>query len=69
MKPLMLNFFAIAVLAVAPAKQSFTGVITDSMCANANHSVMRMGSTDAECTIACVMAHDAMYVPLALAGG
>ena len=23
---------------------------------------MRMGSTDAECTIACVLAHDATYV-------
>ena len=62
MKPLMLNFFAIAVLAAAPAKQSFTGVITDSICANANHSVMRMGSTDAECTLACVDAHGATFM-------
>ena len=32
------------------------------MCANADHSQMRMGPTDAECTIACVSAHGAMYV-------
>ena len=49
-------------LAAAPAKQKFTGVITDSMCARADHSAMRMGPTDAECTVACVRAHDARYV-------
>ena len=37
-------------------------MITDSMCAQADHSHMRMGSNDAECTIACVNAHGAMYV-------
>ncbi len=46
----------------APAKQSFTGVITDSMCPNGDHSGMRMGPTDAECTLACVSIHGALYV-------
>ena len=32
------------------------------MCAKADHSQMRMGPTDAECTIACVGAHGATYV-------
>jgi hypothetical protein len=32
------------------------------MCATAGHAQMRMGPTDAECTIACVRAHDAKYV-------
>ena len=32
------------------------------MCANADHSQMRMGPTDAECTIACIGVHDATYV-------
>jgi hypothetical protein len=41
---------------------TFTGTITDDMCATADHSRMRMGSTDAECTIACVAAHGAQYV-------
>lgn len=51
----------IAVLTAA-GEQTFTGVVTDSMCANGDHSHMRMGSTDAECTIACVDAHGALYV-------
>ena len=52
----------IAVLSAAPGKQTFTGVVTDSMCANGDHSRMKMGSNDAECTIACVEAHGAQYV-------
>jgi len=62
MKPLILSLLAIAALAARPGKQTFTGTITDSMCANANHSQMRMGPTDAECTVACVSAHGATYV-------
>ena len=46
----------------AQGKSKFRGVITDSMCATADHARMRMGPTDAECTIACVLAHDAKYV-------
>ena len=46
----------------APATQTFTGVITDSLCAKADHSQMQMGSNDAECTRACIDAHGAMYV-------
>ena len=49
-------------LSAAPRKQTFTGTITDSMCSNAGHSSMRMGPTDAECTIACIDAHGALYV-------
>ena len=62
MKLLVLNLLAMAALSAAPGTRTFTGVITDSMCARANHSTMRMGPTDAECTIACVMAHDASYM-------
>ena len=40
---------------------SFTGVITDSGCANADHKAMGMG-TDAQCTVACVKSHGAQYV-------
>ena len=32
------------------------------MCATADHSRMKMGSDDAECTIACIHAHGALYV-------
>ena len=70
MKPLLVGFFAssliIAVLVAAPVfaqgTQKFTGVVTDSMCSSADHKGMRMGPTDAECTVACVLAHGALYV-------
>ncbi len=32
------------------------------MCATADHSHMKMGPTDAECTIACINEHGALYV-------
>jgi Protein of unknown function (DUF5818) len=51
-----------AALFAAPAKQTFTGTITDDMCARADHSRMRMGPTDAECTLACIDVHGASYV-------
>ena len=63
MKPLICSLLIIAALAAgASGQRKFTGAITDSMCAAADHSRMRMGATDAECTIACVIAHDAKYV-------
>ena len=62
MKLVIVKFLAIAMLAAAPAKQTFTGTITDSMCLKADHSKMQMGPTDAQCTIACITEHDAAYV-------
>jgi hypothetical protein len=62
MRHLALILFTAAALAAAPDKQTFTGTITDDMCGKADHSQMRMGPTDAECTIACVSAHGALYV-------
>ena len=62
MKPLLLSLLAIATLAAPPEKRAFSGVITDSMCARADHSRMQMGPTDAECTIACIREHGATYV-------
>jgi hypothetical protein len=63
------KFLIVGVLAgaalAAPGKQTFTGVITDDMCAGTGHAAMRMGPTDAECTVACVQAHGASYVLLA----
>ena len=56
------TLFALAALAAAQGKQKFVGVITDSMCPKGDHSHMRMGANDAECTIACVQAHGAQYV-------
>jgi hypothetical protein len=63
MKRLILTLLAAAALATAAtAQQTFKGTITDNMCAEAAHSRMRMGPTDAECTIACIHAHGASYV-------
>jgi hypothetical protein len=65
MRPLTLSLLAllaIAALVSGQGKQKFTGTITDSMCARADHSGMRMGPTDAECTIARIIAHGAQYV-------
>jgi hypothetical protein len=63
MKHLLIGLLAVASLSAAQRKQTFTGAITDSMCAqSAGHAAMRMGPTDAECTTACVLAHGASYV-------
>ena len=51
-------------VAAAADKQTFRGVVSDSMCAE-NHAIMRMGPTDAECTRACVVGHGALYVLVA----
>jgi hypothetical protein len=61
-KRLIVSLLAVAALTAASGTQKFTGVITDSMCATADHSRMQMGPTDGECTIACVQAHGALYV-------
>ncbi|HLH43585.1 MAG TPA: hypothetical protein VKV74_11390 [Bryobacteraceae bacterium] len=53
---------ALAALTASAQKRTFTGIITDSMCPKGDHSGMRMGPTDAECTIACVSVHGASYV-------
>jgi uncharacterized protein DUF5818 len=62
MKILVFSFLLVAIWASAQGKQKFTGMITDSMCAEADHSRMGMGPTDRDCTIACIDAHGALYV-------
>jgi hypothetical protein len=61
MRYLIVNLLAVAVLASGPGEQTFTGIITDDNCPNANHSRMQMGPTDAECAMACIDVHGAMY--------
>ena len=63
MKYLIASLLVVAALSAAQEKkQTFTGIITDNMCAKGGHSQMRMGPTDADCTMACVGAHGASYV-------
>jgi hypothetical protein len=62
MKYLFLSLLAATALSAAPAKQLFTGTITDDMCPKADHSQMQMGPTNKDCTLACVDIHGASYV-------
>jgi uncharacterized protein DUF5818 len=62
MKHLISSLLVVVAVSAAQRKQTFTGTITDNMCAKAGHAQMRMGPTDAECTTACVSAHGATYV-------
>jgi hypothetical protein len=59
---LILGLLAVTALPAPQGKQTFTGTITDDMCPQADHSQMRMGPTDAECAMACITYHSAMYV-------
>jgi hypothetical protein len=61
---LLMSLLAVATLGATRSSQTFTGAITDDICANGGHAQMRMGPTDAECTIACAGEHDAAYVLL-----
>jgi len=62
MRALVLSFLLGAAL-FAAGKQTFTGTITDDLCAHeGGHSKMGMGPTDAECARACIDAHGARYV-------
>ena len=62
MKPVFLALFVAASLSAGQEKQTFTGVITDGMCPLGDHSRMKMGPTDAECTKACIALHGEEYV-------
>jgi len=64
MRHLVASLLAAAALSAGQGRQTFTGIITDDMCAAGGHARMRMGPTDAECTIACIGAHGAKYVLL-----
>jgi hypothetical protein len=62
MRTLLSSLFLGAAL-FAAGKQTFTGIITDNLCAHeGGHSQMGMGPTDAECARACIEAHGAAYV-------
>jgi hypothetical protein len=61
MRYLIFNLLVVAALAAAPGRQTFNGIITDDNCPKADHSQMRMGPTDAECAMACIDAHGALY--------
>ena len=59
---IIFSLLLVASFVAGQAKQKFTGTITDAMCPTGDHSSMRMGPTDAECTMACVRSHGAAFV-------
>src|SRR5215471_8517002 len=58
MKKTLTILFATAALSFGA---TFTGVITDNMCDNADHKDMKMG-VDAKCVIECVKGMNGKYV-------
>jgi hypothetical protein len=50
-----------ALMCAAPASRTFTGTITDDMCAKADHADMKMGS-DAKCVTECIKGMNGKYV-------
>lgn len=62
MKAFVLGLLVVAVASAGQRAQTFTGTISDDMCAVTGHAQMQMGPTDADCTKACVSAHGAEYV-------
>ena len=58
----LLLFATLSLSAAQQDAQTFTGTVSDQMCAKADHSQMRMGADDAECTRQCVSAHGSAYV-------
>jgi len=62
MRVLLASALVFAALFQSQEARTFTGTITDSECANANHALMRMGDTDPECVKACLDFHAATFV-------
>jgi hypothetical protein len=62
--PFLVLLLLVTALSAGQATDTFTGVITDDVCAKEGHAGMRMGPTDAECTKLCVTLHDGRFVLL-----
>ncbi len=61
MTRVIVTLFGLTVLSPAGGTQTFTGTITDDICGKDGHADMRMGPTDAECTVACIEGHGARF--------
>ena len=62
MKYLLIGLLASATMFATQSRQTFSGTITDDECPSADHSGMRMGATDAACTIAGVDDHSVPFI-------
>ena len=61
MKKQIVIVLASAALMFAAGPMTYTGVITDNMCDNADHKEMKMG-VDAKCVVECVKGMNGKYV-------
>jgi hypothetical protein len=61
-RTLIVGLLSVAGLSAAQSTQTFSGTITDHLCAKSGHAQMRMGPTDADCVKACIVSHGASYV-------
>jgi hypothetical protein len=62
MKYLLVGLVTLTSLSAAQRQQTFTGTISDEMCAGVGHVAMRMDPSDAECARLCVMSHGSLWV-------
>jgi hypothetical protein len=60
-KQIAIAIASAALMLAAPASQTFTGTITDDMCAKGDHKAMNMGS-DAKCVTECIKSMNGKYV-------
>jgi len=61
MKKQIAVVFAAAAMAFAAGPQTFSGIITDNMCATGDHKDMKAAS-DAKCVVDCVKGMNGKYV-------
>ena len=60
-KQIAMTILAAALMFAAAGKRTFTGTITDDMCAKADHKSMHAES-DAKCVLECVKGMNGHYV-------
>jgi hypothetical protein len=60
-KQIAIAIASAALILAAPAPQTFTGIITDDMCAKGDHKAMNMGS-DPKCVTECIKGMNGKYV-------
>ena len=60
-KQIAIAIASAALVLAAPASQTFTGIITDDMCAKGDHSSMHM-SSNAKCVTECIKGMNGKYV-------
>ncbi|MEP7118972.1 MAG: hypothetical protein ABI880_15395 [Acidobacteriota bacterium] len=58
----LVALLVLTTLSAAVAADTFTGTISDAICALDGHASMRMGPTEVECARACADSHESPFV-------